>query len=49
MDVSKPTVINQLFTGGIEYKKCSPNKTSRNSTFFYERKGKFYNCNRNKK
>ena len=27
-------------------KICTPNKTSRNSKLFYERKGKFYSCDR---
>jgi len=27
-------------------KICTPNKTSRNFKLFYERKGKFYSCNR---
>ena len=27
-------------------KVCPPNKTSRNSKLFYERKGKIYSCDR---
>jgi len=27
-------------------KICTPEKTSRNSKLFYERKGKFYSCDR---